>query len=232
MAELFETHRQVLEVLKEHTDGLSTAQLVKECRKKSTLDISDDNGKMSKLVNHMRGKYKFITTCDTKHFITPTGLAALQNDSDVPVLIETPKQDVYQQKPDVIDQLMTQAHQLIDTPLWEGREYVSDDEKPIHIGSNFDITNAPFILDPTNSVEASFIEIVKVLRATEAVPEPVLIRNKALKTGMLKNLADMLHPRTAYILNEIAEDLGKLDELPQETTLDDLVNTGWRAVEA
>jgi len=218
MAELFETHRQVLEVLKEHTEGLSTAQLVKECRQKSTLDIADDNGKMSKLVSYMRGRYKFVTTSNAKHFITPTGLAALESDSDAPALTMAAPQEP-EQKPDVIDQLMTQAPQLIDTPSWEGREYVSDDENQIHIGSNFDITNAPFILDPTNSVEAAFIEIVKVFRAADEAPEPVLIRNKALKTGMLKNLADMLHPSTAHILNEIADDLRKLDELPEEFDL-------------
>jgi len=218
MAELFETHRQVLEVLKEHTEGLSTAQLVKECRQKSTLDIADDNGKMSKLVSYMRGRYKFVTTSNAKHFITPTGLAALESDSDAPALTMAAPQEP-EQKPDVIDQLMTQAPQLIDTPSWEGREYVSDDENQIHIGSNFDITNAPFILDPTNSVEAAFIEIVKVFRAADEAPEPVLIRKKSLKIDTLNTLAMWLSDEAKTMLTEIADDLGKLEELPEEFDL-------------
>lgn len=221
MAELFETHRQVLTVLKEHTDGLSTAQLVKECRAKSTLDIADDNGKMSKLVNHMRGKYKFITTCDAKHFITPTGLAALQSDSDAPVLTDTLTPV---KKPDVVDQLMDQAYQRLE----DSQKVVPDNEGNI-AGYAID---EPFILDPKNSVEAVFIEIVKVFRAADEVPEPVLIRKKSLKIDTLNTLAMWLSDEAKTMLTEIAEDLGKLDELPDGTTLDDLVNIGWRAVEA
>ncbi len=212
MAELFETHRQVLEVLKEHTDGLSTAQLVKECRKKSTLDISDDNGKMSKLVNHMRGKYKFITTCDTKHFITPTGLAALQSDCDAPVLTTTAPQEP-EQNPDVIDQLMSLAHEEIND------NYPLPDYEAGIVISNGKPAGEPFILDPKNSVEAAFIEIVKVFRAADEAPGPVLIRKKSLKIDTLNTLAMWLSDEAKAMLTEIADDLGKLEELPEEFDL-------------
>lgn len=135
--------------------------------------------------------------------ITNAGIEALQTDSDASILTETQKQEMelekQGQKTDVIDQ-------LIDTPLWEGREYVSDDEQQIHI------TYEPFILDPTNSVEAAFIEIVKVFREADSVPEPVLIRNKELKLSTLKTVAGWIHPDTAHLINEIADDLGKLEE--------------------
>jgi hypothetical protein len=184
-------HQEILRALADNEAGLTTAQLVKECRKKAGSEITDV-AQVSTLVYSLRG-YKHLTTSDASggkvHRITALGKTKLiesENEESGSSAV-TDKQSI----DDLVEEEIRQETEA---------ELMGDPE------SSENIT-----LDGNNELEAAFITIISALKAASSIKPAPVIERKEQKIDTLQRLGALMSDDIRFVLTEIVCDLENME---------------------
>lgn len=209
-------YAELLSILKDAPGaGLSTADIFKVACDNVKSEIPDPSY-LSKILYATRSQGYITTSTGGKklHKITPQGVAALDGYG---TMAETPKKgaeekaNVKAQEPEPV------AARQPDVAMEEPGKAPVEAEAH-NDGADADDalaeTLAPYLLDPSDGLEAMLIGILNHVRA---LPEPPVIERKAIKIDSLRSLAGLMSDDINKLFNSIASDLERFDDIDAGT---------------